>query len=145
MLLHLLGSPCGLHPSACASDFWTCPQPPPLTHFAQKGCQSTELELRIPTIYLKLREMAQKCFGAPPQNPNPPRRASPPPSADRTHTYTNRKLLTKGFQTCRFFSDKGMPSKSYANGRLLVPYKFLTRVQKWVNSCQQVAVLKCKL
>jgi len=29
LLLHRLNSPRGLHPSTCASDFWTCPQTPP--------------------------------------------------------------------------------------------------------------------
>ena len=56
MLLHRLDSPHSLHLSACASDIWTCPQPPPYTQFAQKGCQPTELELRIPMIHLKFRE-----------------------------------------------------------------------------------------
>ena len=28
LLLHRLNSPRGLHPSTCASDFWTCPQTP---------------------------------------------------------------------------------------------------------------------
>ena len=54
LLLHWLYSPSGLHPSACASDFWTCPQTPPSTQIAQKGCQSTGLELRAPMIYLRI-------------------------------------------------------------------------------------------
>ena len=37
LLHHWLDSPRGLHPSACASDFWTWLQTPPLTQFAQKG------------------------------------------------------------------------------------------------------------
>ena len=40
-----------LHPSACASDFWTCPQTLSFTQLAHKGCQSTGPELRIP-IYM---------------------------------------------------------------------------------------------
>jgi hypothetical protein len=62
LLLHRLDSPRGLHPSACASDFWTCPQTPLLTLFAQKGCQSTGLELRIPMIYLRFRGNAPVKF-----------------------------------------------------------------------------------
>jgi hypothetical protein len=50
-LLHWLDSPCGLDLRACASDFWTCPQIPPFTQFAQKGCQSIGMELRIPMVY----------------------------------------------------------------------------------------------
>ena len=34
MLLHWLDSSRGLHPSTCASDFWTCPQTPLFTQFA---------------------------------------------------------------------------------------------------------------
>jgi len=39
LLLHWLDSPSGLHPSACASDFWTCPQTPPplLPKLLKKG------------------------------------------------------------------------------------------------------------
>jgi hypothetical protein len=36
--------------------------PPPFTQYAQKGCQSTELELRIPLIYLKLRRSGRVNF-----------------------------------------------------------------------------------
>ena len=37
LLLHWLDSPSGLHSSACASDFWTCPQPPPYSNYIKKG------------------------------------------------------------------------------------------------------------
>ena len=48
------------HPMACTRarvllTFGLVHRPPPLTQFAQKGCQSTGLELRIPIIYLKFR------------------------------------------------------------------------------------------
>ena len=35
-LLHWLDSPRGLHPSPCASDFWTCSQTPPLNPICSK-------------------------------------------------------------------------------------------------------------
>ena len=61
LLLRWIDSLRGLHPSACASDFWTCPQtPPPFTQFAHKGWQSTRLKLRIPMICLKFRRSGQK-------------------------------------------------------------------------------------
>ena len=55
LLLHWRDSSRCLHPSACASDFWTRPQTPCFTQLAQKGCQLTGLELRIPMIYLRFR------------------------------------------------------------------------------------------
>ena len=54
LLLHWLDSPRGLHPSACSSSFWTCPQTPPFTQSAQKGWQSTGLELRILMVPYRL-------------------------------------------------------------------------------------------
>jgi len=57
-----VGSPRGLHLSACASDFWICHSPPPLTQFAQKRCQSTGLELRILLIYLIYRRSGLEIF-----------------------------------------------------------------------------------
>ena len=109
------------HPTACtrarAPRLLDMSTDPPLT---QLGCQSTGLllssKLRIPLIYLKFcRSGPENLWRSHPKNSDPP----PPPSADRTHTYTNRKLLTKGIQICHFYSDMGMPSKSCANGRLL--------------------------
>ena len=64
-LLIWLDLPCGLHLSARASDFWTCPQTPPVTKFAQKRCQSTGLELRI---YLELRGSGLERNWISPQN-----------------------------------------------------------------------------
>jgi len=59
------------HPTACtrarASDFWTCPQTPPLTQFAQRGCQSTGFELRILVIHLKFVGVAQYILGGGPK------------------------------------------------------------------------------
>jgi len=74
LLLHWLDSPHGLHPSACTSDFWTCPQTPPFTQITQKGCQSTGLELRIPMIYLNFRR--SEGFGGGAKTLDPP---GPPP------------------------------------------------------------------
>ena len=90
-LLLRLDSPRGLHPSARASDLWTCPQTPPFAQFAQKGCQLTGLELRIPTIYLGFRGSGPEIFWRPPQKLRPPLGSTtPPPSSDWTHTYVNQ-------------------------------------------------------
>ena len=78
LLLNWPDSPRGLHLSACASDFWTCPQDPPQTEFAQKGCQSTGLELRIPLMYLKFcRSGPVNFWTGGPKNLDPP--PAPPP------------------------------------------------------------------
>jgi hypothetical protein len=68
MLLHWLDSRRSLHLNACASDFWTCPQTPPFTQFAQKGWQSTELELRIPVIHSEVRGSGPEFNWRPPPN-----------------------------------------------------------------------------
>ena len=65
-LLHWLDSPHDLHPSACASDFFTCPQTPPFTQSAQQEWQSTGLELRISMICLNI------CGSGPEKNWSPP-------------------------------------------------------------------------
>jgi len=54
MLLHWLDSPHGLHSSACAFDFWTCPQicqDPPFNLICSKRVATDWLELKIPMIY----------------------------------------------------------------------------------------------
>jgi len=94
---------------------------PPLTQFAQKGCESTGLELRIPMIYLKFRRSGPVIFWR-----GGPENSDPPPS-DWTHTYTNQKLSTWGFQVYIylyfFYRNLYMPSKSNAYWRLLTyPY-----------------------
>eukprot|EP00983_Pelagomonas_calceolata_P076114 1153281-Pelagomonas_calceolata.AAC.5 len=46
-LLHVcLHTPRGPHPCACGTDSESCTQVPPFIQFAQRGCQSTVLELR---------------------------------------------------------------------------------------------------
>ena len=73
LLLQWLDSPRGLHPSTCASDIWTCPHIPPFTQFAQKGCQSTGLELKIPLKYLKFcRSDPVNFWRGVPSTPRPP-------------------------------------------------------------------------
>ena len=106
LLLLWLDSPHGLHPSACVSDFRTCPQTPPLTRFNQKGCQSTGLELKIPLMYLNFRRIVPGKFWSLPKKIGPPLGdPPPPPSADQTHTYTIYQLIsTPGFQICKFES-----------------------------------------
>jgi hypothetical protein len=78
----------GLHLSACASDFWTRPQVPPSTQFAQKGCQLTGLELRFPMNYLKIIEVTKKKLGTPRKNKKPA--GGPPhlPIPNSTYTYS---------------------------------------------------------
>jgi len=72
------------HPVACTrarvpSDFWTCPQTPPLTQFAQKRFQSTGLELRIPLMYSKFcRSGPVNFWRGGPKNPDPPQPPPPP-------------------------------------------------------------------
>jgi len=79
-LLLWLHTPRGPHPCTRGSDLWPCTQTPPFIQFAQKGCQSTGLEQRIPLIYLKFRKSGPKYFREPPQKTiNPPR---PPPLSD---------------------------------------------------------------
>jgi len=76
------------HPAACTRarvplTFGHVHRPPPLTQFAQKGCQSTGLEPRIPMIYLKFRRSGPVNFwrGGPknsgPSRPPPPLRLDP--------------------------------------------------------------------
>ena len=90
LLLHWLDSPHGLHPSACASDIWTCPHTPTLTQFAQKGWQSTGLELRIPLLCLKFRGSGpEKKLEAPPQTKTTSGNIPPPPRFIPT-IYTNQ-------------------------------------------------------
>jgi hypothetical protein len=96
LLFHWLDSPRGLHPCACASDFWTCPRTPPLTQFAQKGCQSTGFELRIPMMYIKFCRSDVVNFWRGIQKTLDHRPPTPP--SDLTHIYTNQKLLTSGFR-----------------------------------------------
>ena len=91
----LTRSPRGLHPSMCASDFWTCPQTPPcLTQFAQKGCQSTGLELRTLLIYSKFVVVPRKFSGGGVQNTLTP--PFPPPLREDPH----KQLSTRGFRVC---------------------------------------------
>ena len=127
MLLHWLDSPRGLHPSACASDFWTCPQTPPLTQFAQKGCQSTELELRIPLKYLKLcRSGSVNFWRGGPKNSIPPRPPlSPPPpirpvhiSIGRSRQEDSKYMILNRFDTCR--PKVMLPTPSWLSGHFLL-------------------------
>ena len=79
------------YPAACTqarvSGFWTGPQKPPFTQFAQEECQSTGLEPRIPMIYLNSVEVAQKKSG---QKKLKPHQGPPPlPFPDSTHICTN--------------------------------------------------------
>jgi len=121
MLLNWLDSPRGLRPTTCASDFWTCPQPPRLTQFAQKGCQLTGLEPRIPMVYLKFRRSGPVDFWREgPKNSGPP----PPPPIGPIHIPI--KSSRCGFQIYDFFyQNLCMPSKSYAYWRLLPERTFI--------------------
>ena len=67
LLLQWLDMPRGLHPSANASDCWTCLQTPPLTQFVQKGWELTGLELRISMIYFKFRGSGPEHNWRPPE------------------------------------------------------------------------------
>ena len=107
MLLHWLDSTRGLHPSACASDFWTCPQTPSFTQFTQKGCQSTGLELRIPMLYFKFPRSGSANFWRPPEKTLDPPSPPPPPigpiyipidSYQRKHS---EYIKFNQFDTCR--------------------------------------------
>ena len=83
------------HPAACTGALVPLTfghvNNPPFTQFAQKGWQSTGLELRILMVYLKSVEVAQKKTGDPSPQIKLHRRTTPPhPLSDSTYTYTNR-------------------------------------------------------
>jgi hypothetical protein len=71
--------------------FWkTCPQAPTFTQFAQKGWQSTGLELRIPMMDLKFCGFDPEETGAsPPQNIKPPQDL--PPHSPIRPIYSSRR------------------------------------------------------
>jgi len=73
------------HPAACTRarvplTFGHVHRPPPLTQFAQKGCQSTGLEPRIPMIYLKFRRSGPVNFWRGGPKNSGPSPAPPPPA-----------------------------------------------------------------
>jgi len=114
----LTRSPRGLHPSMCASDFWTCPQTPPcLTQFAQKGCQSTGLELRTLLIYSKFVVVPRKFSGGGVQN------TLIPPLSERTHTNSSQQEDSEFV----FYWDSHVTSKSYAFCSLLGAVRVFVR------------------
>jgi len=103
------------HPMACTRarvllTFGLVHRPPPLTQFAQKGCQSTGLELRIPIIYLKFRWRGPVNFwrggtGGSKKLKSPP---SPPPpigpihiSIDSSRQEDSEYITVNRFDTCR--------------------------------------------
>ena len=101
-----------IHPAACTRarvplTFGRVHSPPPLTQFAQKGCQSTGLELRIPMIYLKFRRSGPVNFsrgGRKTLDPPPPL----PPFRSNPYIYQSKALNVRipniifiGICTCR--------------------------------------------
>ena len=100
------------HPVACTRarvplTFGHIHRPPPVNPFAQKGCQSTGLELRILTVYLRFRRSGPVHFwrGVPKTrtHPSPP----PPPirlihiSIESSRTEDSDYVIFNRFDTCR--------------------------------------------
>ena len=79
------------HPTACirarvSLTLGLVHRPPPFPQFAQKGCQSTGLELRITKYIQHSMEVAQKKTGHPQKLPlklRPHRGTTPPPPLSR--------------------------------------------------------------
>jgi hypothetical protein len=99
-----LTHPHSLHPSACASDFWTCSTDPPFypfcsKTFAQKGCW-LRLSWEFQRCVISSVGVAQKKLETSPQKPKPHRGTTPPHPhiPDVTHLYTNQLFLTTGIQ-----------------------------------------------
>jgi hypothetical protein len=111
------------HPAACTRarvplTFGHVYRPPPFTQFAQKGWQSTGLELKIPVIYLKFCGCGpEKNWRSPPPKAQIPSHSTPPSPIQPIYIHLIAQCQNSDYMF--FLSEVDMLYKSYASYTLL--------------------------